>query len=252
MFFYLSKTLTFLVMPVTLIVLAFILSWFVKKRRQTFFWVGMGLLLLFTNLFISNALLRWWEDEPVSIESLSHYDVGIVLGGITLDKEPRDRVHTSGAADRILHAVHLYRLGKIDKILVSGGTGKIIEDEVKEAVLLKRLLILSKVSEEDIMVEDASRNTYENALYSKNLLSQQGEVEQQYLLITSAFHMPRAKACFDKVGLDVDTFSADFRTDEHKFTPDVLLIPSSAAIGNWEIVIRELLGMVAYKLRGYI
>lgn len=102
------------------------------------------------------------------------------------------------------------------------------------------------------MVEDASRNTYENALYSKNLLSQQGEVEQQYLLITSAFHMPRAKACFDKVGLDVDTFSADFRTDEHKFTPDVLLIPSSAAIGNWEIVIRELLGMVAYKLRGYI
>jgi uncharacterized SAM-binding protein YcdF (DUF218 family) len=252
MFFYLSKTLTFLAMPVTLIVLAFLLSWFLKKKRQTLFWVGMGLLLLFTNLFMSNALLRWWEDEPVAIESLSHYDIGIVLGGITSDKEPRDRVHTSGAADRILHVVQLYRLGKIDKILVSGGTGKIIEDEVKEAVLLERLLRLSKVPEEDILVEDASRNTYENALNSKDLLSQRSEAGHQYLLITSAFHMPRAKACFDKVGLKVDTFSADFRTDEHQFTPDALFIPSSAAIGNWEIVIRELLGMVAYKVRGYI
>ena len=217
-----------------------------------FFWLGFGLLILFTNVFISNALLRWWEEEPVAIASLPRYDVGIVLGGITSDKEPRDRVHTSGAADRVLHAVHLYRLGKIDKILVSGGTGKIIEDEVKEAILLQRLLRLSQVPEEDILIEDASRNTYENALYSRDLLEQYLPGPQRYLLITSAFHMPRAKACFEKVGLEVDTFSADFRTDEHQFTPDVLFIPSSAAIGNWEIVIRELLGMVAYKVRGYI
>lgn len=239
-------------MPVTLIVMALLLSVILKKHRQIFFWLGFGLLILFTNVFISNALLRWWEDEPVAVASLPRYDVGIVLGGITSDKEPRDRVHTSGAADRVLHAVQLYRQGKIDKILVSGGTGKILEDEVKEAVLLKRLLLLSKVPEEDILVEDASRNTYENALNSRDLLQDYSFGQQRYLLITSAFHMPRAKACFNKVGLEVDTFSADFRTDEHQFTPDVLFIPSSAAIGNWEIIIRELLGLVAYKVRGYI
>lgn len=252
MFFYLSKTLYFLAMPVTLVVMALLLSVFVKKYRKLFFWLGLGLLLLFTNVFISNALLRWWEDEPVAIASLPRYDVGIVLGGITSDKEPRDRVHTTCAADRVLHAVQLYRLGKIDKILVSGGTGKIIEDEVKEAVLLQRLLRISRVPEADILVEDQSRNTHENALYSRDLLKQLSSGQQRYLLITSAFHMPRAKACFEKVGLEVDTFSADFRTDEHQFTPDVLFIPSSAAIGNLEIVIRELLGMLAYKIRGYI
>lgn len=239
-------------MPVTLVVMALLLSVIFKKHQKTFFWLGFGLLILFTNVFISNALLRWWEDEPVAVASLPRYDVGIVLGGITSDKEPRDRVHTSGAADRVLHAVQLYRQGKIDKILVSGGTGKILEDEVKEAVLLKRLLLLSNVPEEDILVEDASRNTYENALNSRDLLQDYSFGQQRYLLITSAFHMPRAKACFNKVGLEVDTFSADFRTDEHQFTPDVLFIPSSAAIGNWEIIIRELLGMVAYKVRGYI
>ena len=239
-------------MPVTLIVMALLLSVILKKHRQIFFWLGFGLLILFTNVFISNALLRWWEDEPVAVASLPRYDVGIVLGGITSDKEPRDRVHTSGAADRVLHAVQLYRQGKIDKILVSGGTGKILEDEVKEAVLLKRLLLLSKVPEENILVEDASRNTYENALNSRDLLQDYSFGQQRYLLITSAFHMPRAKACFNKVGLEVDTFSADFRTDEYQFTPDVLFIPSSAAIGNWEIIIRELLGLVAYKVRGYI
>ena len=251
MFFYLSKTLYFLAMPVTLIIVALLLSAFYQKYRKQLFWLGMGLFFLFTNLFLGNALIRWWEDKPVAIDSLPKYGVGIVLGGITSDKEPRDRVHTSGAADRILHAVQLYRLGKIDKILVSGGTGKIIADEVKEATLLKRLLLLSQVPEEDILIEDNSRNTHENALFSQRILREKAP-DQSYLLITSAFHMPRAKACFDKVGLEVDTFSVDFRSDEHKFTPDVLFIPSSAAIGNWEIIIREILGMAAYKVSGYI
>jgi len=252
MFFFLSKTLYFLAMPVTLVVLFFLLSAFVKKYRRHFFGVGMVLLLLFTNQFLSNALVRWWEEDAVAISSLPTYEVGIVLGGITSDKEPRDRVHTTGAADRILHAVQLYREGKINKILVSGGTGKIIEDEVKEAILLKRLLILSKIPENDILIEDKSRNTRENALLSSQLLSVSNAYDSPYLLITSAFHMRRARACFHKVGLQVDTFAVDFRSDEHKFTPDVLIIPNSAAIGQWEIVIREMLGMLAYKISGYI
>lgn len=251
MFFYLSKTLYFLAMPLTLICMAFLLSWFIKRYRRTFFLTGLVLLFLFTNVFISNALLRWWEVEPVLISSLPKYDVGIVLGGITSDKEPRDRVHTSGAADRVLHAVHLYREGKINKILVSGGSGKILQDSVTEAILLKRLLLQSGIPEADILVEDASRNTHENALFSKSLLDEKAP-NQRYLLLTSAFHMRRASACFAKVGLPVGLYSADLRTDENKFTPDILFLPSSGGLHNWEIIIREMLGMMAYKVSGYI
>ncbi|MDF9795842.1 uncharacterized SAM-binding protein YcdF (DUF218 family) [Catalinimonas alkaloidigena] len=251
MFFILSKTLYFLIMPVTLIVLAFLLSWFYKKYRRLFLLTGLILLLLFTNYMIGNALVRWWEIPPTPLNELPAYQVGIVLGGITSDKDPRDRVHVSGAADRILHAIHLYREGKIDKILISGGSGKILKDDIPEAELLKKILLLSKVPEKDIMIEASSRNTRENALFSAKILNENYKPER-FLLITSAFHMRRAKACFEKVGLEVDTYSVDMRGNEFEFTPDELFIPTSTAIGSWEVVIRELTGMLAYKISGYI
>ncbi|MEK6476779.1 YdcF family protein [Catalinimonas sp. 4WD22] len=238
-------------MPVTLIVLAFLLSWFYKKHRRFFLLAGLILLLVFTNYFLSNALLRWWEVPPTPLSELPNYEVGIVLGGITSDKEPRDRVHVSGAADRILHAMHLYRIGKIDKILISGGSGKILKDSIPEAELLKEILLLSKVPESDIIIEASSRNTHENASFSAEILNEK-YVNEKYLLITSAFHMRRAEACFKKAGLEVDPFSVDMKGNEFEFTPDELIIPTSAAIGNWEVVIREIVGMLAYKVSGYI
>lgn len=238
-------------MPVTLIVLAFLLSWFYKKYSRFFFLMALALLLLFTNRFLANALIRWWEIPPTLISNVPSYQVGIVLGGITTDKDPRDRVHVSGAADRILHAIQLYRAGKIEKILISGGTGKILKDSIPEAILLKKILLLSQIPEQDILIESSSRNTHENALFSAEILKEKYP-SQKYLLITSAFHMRRARACFEKIGLSVDPFSVDMRSDKNEYTPDVLLIPVSGAIGNWEIMIKEWLGMLAYQISGYI
>ncbi len=170
MFFLLSKTIYFLAKPFTWIVLAFLLSIFVKRHRQRFFWIGFGLLIFFSNPFLSNAVMRAWEVAPEPVATLPIHRVGIVLGGITTDKEPRDRVHVSGSADRILHAVQLYRQKKISKILVSGGSGKLLKDQVPEAELLKQLLLLSGIPSRDILTESESRNTRENALNSAKLL----------------------------------------------------------------------------------
>jgi uncharacterized SAM-binding protein YcdF (DUF218 family) len=251
MFFILSKTLYFLVMPITLVVMAFLLCVFWKRFRKQFFIAGFGLLLLFTNLFIGNLLLLAWEVQPQPISSLSEYPVGIVLGGITADKEPRDRSHVVGDADRILHAIQLYREGKIEKILLSGGSGKLLTDSVPEAISLKRILDHAQIPDSDILVEPTSRNTYENALNSKGFLTDQN-ISGPVLLITSAYHMRRAEACFEKVGLAVDPFPVSMRSDTPKFTPDWLIIPTSAAIGSFEIVVRECVGMVAYWVVGYI
>ena len=251
MFFLLSKTIYFLAKPFSWIVLSFLLSIFVNRRRRLFFGVGLGLLLLFSNPFVSNLVMRAWEVSPVPVASLPTYEVGIVLGGITTDKEPRDRVHVSGSADRILHAVQLYRQGKIKKVLVSGGSGKIFKDQVPEAELLERLLLLSGVLPSDIMTESASRNTHENAVNCAQLLNRD-DPNQRYLLITSAYHMRRAAACFQKSGLLVDSYGVDFRSDEPKYTPDELLLPSANALAGWELVVRELVGMAAYQVAGYI
>ncbi len=251
MFFILSKTLYFLLMPVTWIVLAFLCCALIQKYRKQFFLLGFALLLLFTNAFISNRLISWWEVAPVRISSLTSYEVGIVLGGLTSDKEPYDRVHVTGAADRILQAVHLYRLGKIRKILVSGGSGKLLKDSIPEAVLLKQILEQCKVPEQDILLESDSRNTHENAVNSTSLL-EKNFPEKSYLLITSAYHMRRATACFQKTGLPIDVFPVDQKSSDMLPTPDVLLIPNTEALSHWESVIREMMGMAAYQIAGYI
>ena len=251
LFFILSKTLYFLVMPITLVVMAFLLCIVWKRYRKLFFTMGFALLLLFTNTFLSNLLLLAWEVSPQPIASLPQYPVGVVLGGITTDKEPHDRSHVTGDADRILHAVQLYREGKIEKILLTGGSGKLLVDSIPEAISLQRILRNAQIPERDILIEAASRNTRENALNSQNMLKENG-ITSKVLLITSAYHMRRAKACFKKVGVEIDGFPVSMRGQEIQFTPDWLIIPSSGAIGNFEVVIREIVGTVAYWVAGYV
>lgn len=251
MFFLLSKTLYFLAMPITLVVLSFLLCLLWKRFRKQFFVLGFSLLLFFTNVFLANLLLMAWEMPLKPIATLPEYEVGIVLGGITTDKEPRDRVHVTGDAERILHAIQLYREGKIQKILLSGGSGKLLADSLPEAYWLKKILIDAKVPERDIWMEPQSRNTHENAVFSQELLADNG-VTGKPLLITSSYHMRRAKACFDKVGLAADIFPVGLRSESPHFTPDWLIIPNSAAISHFEVVIREMVGMVAYWVTGYI
>jgi len=238
-------------MPVTLVVLVFLLCIVWKRYRKLFFIIGFSMLLLFTNKFLGNLLLLAWEVPPQPIASLPQYPVGIVLGGITTDKEPRDRSHVTGDADRILHAIQLYRAGKIEKILLSGGSGKLLVDSIPEALSLQRILRNAKIPEADILVEATSRNTRENALNSRSVLKANG-ITSEVLLITSAYHMRRAEACFEKVDVPVNTFPVSMRSQEVQFTPDWLIIPNSGAISNFEVIIREMVGSVAYWVAGYI
>lgn len=238
-------------MPTTWVILAFVVCVIWKKYRKGFFITGLVMLLLFTNQFISNALMRWWEVPPVRITSLPTYKVGIVLGGLTIDKEPRDRVHVTGAADRVLQAVHLYRKKKIQKILLTGGSGRILQDSLSEAVLLKQILLQAKIPERNILMEPASRNTHENAVNTGMILKDKYAGER-LLLITSGYHMRRAMACFNQQHIPVDVFSVDQRSEETVFTPDVLFFPKAEAMLQWEIVIREIAGMLTYWVVGYI
>ena len=255
MFFYLSKILSFLYMPFTLIVLALLLGLLLKNPvwKKRLYIVGVIMLLFFSNTFIIDELMRWWEIDPVRIENLDKtYAVAIVLGGFTLTGvEPDDRVHTTSSVDRLLHTLQLYREGKVQKILLSGGSGLIFAEGPGEAELAKKLLLLSKVPENDIILESHSRNTRENALHTAEIIRENFS-GQPCLLVTSAYHMRRAKACFDKVGLAVDVYSADFSTHEREFTPDILFLPNPGAIEKWHQLSREILGMIAYKVAGYV
>jgi uncharacterized SAM-binding protein YcdF (DUF218 family) len=254
MFFYLSKLLDFLLLPIVWIFILLLLGLILKNplHRKRFLIAGIALLLFLSNPFIINEALLAWEKPPVLIKELPVYDAGIVLTGITSgNKSPHDRVYFNKGADRILHALQLYREGKIRKIIISGGSGAILERYATEADELHKILQMAKVPEADILVENKSRNTRENALFTKELLEQNPELKST-LLITSAFHMRRAEGCFQKAGLNPAIFPADFYSVDRSFTPDDLLLPQEYCLSYWSVLVHEMVGFCMYKVLGYI
>lgn len=255
MFFTLSKVLFYLAMPATWITVCLAFAVFSKndKRKKIAVITSLVLFVFFGNLAIIGKAFSLWEAKAVKISELPDYELGIVLTGVVnLEQEPQDRVHFNKGADRILHTIQLYKLGKIKKILVTGGSGKLLGEKRSEAPELKKVLLLSGVPDSVIILETESRNTHENAIFSKRVIDSIG-LKGNKLLITSAYHMPRAKGCFDKAGLQTDIYPVDFyEISSPELTPDVWLIPSERAYVGWQILIREWIGSVMYRLAGYI
>ena len=255
MFFYLSKILYYIIMPGFLIGACLLLAIFLKKKRlkRAFLILGTALYFLFSNDFIINAIFQQWEIPPTPFSAIEdRYDVGVVLTGITnMRTEPQDRVYFQKGADRILHAIEQYKRGKIKKILITGGTGSLTRPDLAEADNLARTLQLFGVPEEDMIIENQSRNTYENAQFTATILREKYP-DGRFLLITSAFHLRRAKGCFDKQGIATDMFSTDFYTHPITYTPDSWLIPNENAFKKWAILEREIVGILMYRLAGYI
>jgi uncharacterized SAM-binding protein YcdF (DUF218 family) len=253
MFFILSKLLTVLIMPMSLIIIAFLLSFLIKKRRKQLQVLAISLLFFFSNPLISSLAMKWWEVPPIVIESITKpYKIGVVLCGVTNPhQKPDDRVHFNSGADRIIHAVQLYKMGKIKKILITGGSGSLLYPEDSESQDLYDFCMIAGVRKKDILLENKSRNTHENAMYSKKIIERE-KVKEKVLLITSASHMRRSMACFAKEKIKLDPFTTDNSSAEFEFTPNRLIIPSDGSIGAWGTLFKEWLGMVAYKLMGYI
>ncbi|GAB4124796.1 MAG: hypothetical protein OHK0045_02500 [Raineya sp.] len=238
-------------MPLTWILACLLLSVFLKKasKKKRFFRIGLGLLLFFTNPFFINEGLLAWEIPPTKINALAKYDVGIILTGISnAQKEPKDRLYLNKGGDRLIHTLQLYKMGKIKKILISGG--HFFENDIHEGKEIKNILVLAGVAESDIILEDKSLNTRENALFSAQILKEKFPA-QSYLLITSAFHLRRAKACFERVGIRVETFSVDFYSQNRSWLPSHWLAPNEKSLYYWYVLIHEIVGYAVYKALGY-
>ncbi|MFM8241376.1 MAG: YdcF family protein, partial [Crocinitomicaceae bacterium] len=180
-----------------------------------------------------------------------NYDIGIVLSGMMEYNKDVERLSVRRGTDRIWQAITLYKKGKIKKILISGDSGYLVKDGLHEADQMKEVLLSWGIPNEDIIIENQSRNTHENAGFTKALIEKEYP-NSSLLLITSALHMKRAKACFDKEGLKVNTFSTDHYSEENAdFTLDNL-IPSIDAFQLWDTFNKEWVGYVAYWVMGYL
>jgi uncharacterized SAM-binding protein YcdF (DUF218 family) len=254
MFFILSKTIGILARPLVIILLLMITAWIIRRKvwKRRLYTIAFVSLIVGSNEFISNEVMRLWELPPTPFAEINKtYDVGILLTGVTKSNfSPNDRVYFQRSSDRVTHTLQLYKLGHIKKILISGGSGTLLE-RTKEADELAVVLEMMGVPRQDMIIENQSDNTYQSAVAVKNMIGND-YLAENCLLITSGYHMRRSRACFRKAGYETDTFSVDFLSNKRKFTPDVLLVPKIEALVIWQVLMKEWVGMLAYKMAGYI
>ena len=241
-------------MPVSWLLALFIAALFapVKYKKRTLLAGIIGLYFYCTDVLL-HPLFKRWEYPMVWYKDIAPtYDAAIVLGGMAAPgKLPDDRTHFPGSPDRLMHALQLYKLGKVKKIIISGGSGELTGKRIPEAQYLANVLLLCHMDTSDILFESQSRNTRENALYSKALIDAHFPKDAKFLLVTSGFHMRRSIGCFQKVGIPVKAFPVNsFSQESGPFVGR--LLPDPWIPGKWQIFIHEFVGYLTYLLAGYI
>ncbi|MBI5916710.1 MAG: YdcF family protein [Bacteroidetes bacterium] len=255
MFFILSKILFFLIQPINWVIGLMAYSLFSKKpvRKRRALVAALTLSLFFTNRLIYNQFAKIWELKTITADQIQQpYDIGILLGGYSNSqiRPTHDRQNFSARANRFLNGYELYKTGKVKKLLLTGGSGDLLQKNPSEAERMREFLLRIGVPEADIIVEGKSRNTWENAIFTKKILDGQYP-GASCLLMTSAFHMRRSVGCYRKAGVEFTPFSVDFITEKDRWAPENSLVPDRMGFYLWEALIKEWVGCVVYKLQGY-
>jgi len=243
MIFILSKILLYLIKPFLWFCTLLILSFLAKKHktRKYLSTAAIAVLLFFSNAFLANQAVKLYEPPyPVQKES---YDVAIVLGGFSGLNKHNNEIKFNGSNDRLFQALSLYRQGRIKKILISSGNANLINNEVKEANLVKKFLHEICIPDSAVLIENQSRNTIENAKFSLSLIKKRMP-QAKIVVITSAWHIPRARLIFNRQTTQpLSYYPTDFRSSTESDLTD-LLIPSASAFGTWEMLFKEWIGLL--------
>lgn len=208
MYFVLSKTIGTLFLPSNVLMLLGVVGVvFLLIRRSLW---GLRLLIgSFLALVVcavsplGYALLLPLETRfPVWIPTGEPYGIIVLGGGVRIDVSAARNEPIAGfGVDRILYAAKLARDFPRMKIIYSGGSSNIQDDDAREADYAVRLFEYLGVPASRVIIERSARNTIENAVFVRSLRA--SETAEHWLLVTSAFHMPRAVGLFREVGIDI-------------------------------------------------
>jgi len=254
MFFYISKIFSTFLFPYPLFLLVCCFAAFRLPRgrfRRIFTLTLVGILLL-SSSYVSGRLIGFLEDRypHQRIEQQEPADAVVVLAGMVNSLTGyTDRPEFLASVDRILAGEDLLRAGRARRLMISGGSGLIMQTGESEAIILERWLRAKGFPAHLLVIEASSRNTGENAVESAKIIKEKGW--KRVILVTSAFHMPRSMLCFRKAGVEASAFPVDYY--RHKlFAGPEALFPSITGLRLSTIAIKEYIGIVAYWMKGFI
>ncbi len=261
MFFFLSKILDILLSPLTwaLALAALAVPW---RRRA----LGKRRVLARKRIFAILALVVLWafSIEPTAdflwggleasakntMDPRVTYDAVVLLGGVVEERavDEYGQPAFNDNSERLTQVFELLKAGRARYVILSGASAPGVRPEAGEPAVERAALVRWGIEPERILVEDRSRNTRENAVYTAEIVRARGL--SKLLVVTSAFHMARATGCFVKVGLDADYYPVDYRGTAHTWHP-MSFAPRAKSLDTSVNALRERTGRVVYRLRGY-
>jgi uncharacterized SAM-binding protein YcdF (DUF218 family) len=255
MFFILSKTLGFFALPSNLLIsigLLGLLLLCTRFQRVASWLVVTSIALLALSGFspLGNMLMLPLEQRfPPWDASQGPPDGIVVLGGAILPdiSMARGAVALNDAAERITATAELARRYPNARIIFSGGTSSLIFDAPLEAPVAVKEFEALGIAPDRITAEEQSRNTIENAVFSR--LIADPKLGERWLLVTSAFHMPRAVAVFRAADFAVEAFPVDWRT-RGPIDATTPFASVTAGLAMTDLAMHEWVGLVAYRLSG--
>ena len=255
--FYLSKIVNFFTNPLHILFLIILIQLFV-----IFFTESKKLVIFFSKLFLilflffgysplSNFFLSKIEDYILPSKFPIQQLTGVVvLGGsfeTGLESKERNQVFLNSSAERLTKALEIYKKNPKVIILFSGFSGKINLQGWDESELAKKFFIDQGVPTENLLFENKSRNTFENAFFSKDIIK---KYKGTWGLVTSASHMPRSYFLFKKQNVILEPISVDFKTGTSQIF--WLTFDLSKGLINWRIIFHEMIGISYYKITNKI
>lgn len=258
MFVVVSKVLGPLASPLGLCFCVWVASAWIYWRRSRVWGnrmaiAGIVILLAFSNFQVGGRLMHALENDYVALEAAAcpAAEAIVVLGGMTAPPiPPRPTTDVADSFDRLLHALRLWKAGKAPLLIVSGGNMSFLTgSDLTEARRMQALAQEYGVPASAIILEERSRNTFENALYVREVLEERGL--KKILLVTSASHMPRSAAVFRTQGIDFVAAPTDVRVVPRPFNLFQIL-PNFEALKFSTIATKEYVGIAVYRLKGWI
>ena len=235
---------------VFLVLLATASLW-TRFRRASRMLVTLCVLLLAACAFspFASIVLRPLE-ERFPMPAMTDPPTGlIVLGGMTDEvlSAARNTVVLTEAAERLTEAVALSRRFPMMRMVFSGGSGHVEQTQVTEAAVAQRFWTEMGVAADRVTLEDRSRDTWENGVFTKALV--QPKPGERWLLVTSASHMPRSVGVFRQLDFPVIPYPVDYRTAGNG--SDFKGLRNAAdSFAMLAIASHEWIGLIAYRLAG--
>ncbi len=253
----LPKILTQLTYPLTLCLVLVplglaLMHWRWRRLGGGLIAFGLGWLLLWS-LPVPSFWLRASLERQVAQQSAADYpDVPaiVALGGGVQGSRPgwRNGPHLSAAADRVWFAAQLYHAGRAPLVILVGGLASDEGLGEPEANAMATFIQDLGVPASALLLESRSRNTWENALYTKRLMNEHHIA--RVLLVTSAMHMPRAMAIFRKQGIAIIPAPTDFEATPPDGPWLLRWLPDVDALEGSSRALKEYLGLWVYRMRG--